>query len=127
MNKINPIFSVLAVIILIVILFFVMWYFSRTPSPYGNLDAFAECLAEKEVTMYGAYWCEYCKKERAGFGSSFEYIPYVECTEEVETCVAKGIEGYPTWIFPDGRKLTGLQGVEKLSEVSGCELPPLQN
>lgn len=30
---------------------------------------------------------------------------------------------YPTWIFQDGKKLVGEQGLRKLSQESGCALP----
>lgn len=122
MNK-GTIYAVSGFAVFVVALFFAMWYFSRVPSPYGNLDLFAQCLAEKKITMYGAYWCSHCQAEKARFGNSFKYVPYVECTEETNKCVEAGIEGYPTWILQDGTKLVGEQGLEKLSEVSGCVLP----
>ncbi|MDP2704387.1 MAG: protein disulfide isomerase family protein [bacterium] len=106
-----------------------MWYFARPKSAYGNLDEFAKCLAEKEVTMYGADWCPHCQNEKNRFGDSFKYVPYVECPDEPKLCIEKGIEGYPTWLLPaqaglpDGTKLVGEQGLEKLSEISGCALP----
>ncbi|MDO8556977.1 MAG: hypothetical protein Q7R98_00750 [Candidatus Jorgensenbacteria bacterium] len=123
MNKGN-IYAIIGIALFICALFFAMWYFSRPVSPYGNLDAFAQCIADKKITMYGAYWCSHCKDEKARFGDSFKYIPYVECTEETQKCISAGIEGYPTWILPDGTKLVGEQGLEKLSEASGCALPP---
>ncbi|MBI4993800.1 hypothetical protein HZC33_02480 [Candidatus Wolfebacteria bacterium] len=89
----------------------------------GQFDSFAKCLAQKQITMYGAYWCAHCQNEKKAFGNSFQYVPYVECTKETKLCLEKGVEGYPTWIFPDGRKLVGEQGIEKLSKESGCALP----
>ena len=86
-------------------------------------DVFAQCLASKNLTMYGAAWCSNCKKERARFGDSFKYVPYVECTENPNECLQKGITGYPTWIDITGTKYIGEQGLEKLSEISDCELP----
>jgi len=87
------------------------------------LDAFAQCLAEKKVTMYGADWCPHCQNEKKAFGSSFKFIPYVECPKDPKRCLAAGISGYPTWIFPDNKKFEGEQGLEKLSKESGCPLP----
>ncbi len=87
-----------------------------------ELDAFAACLAGKNIVMYGAKSCSWCQKEKANFGSAFDYVPYVECPEEPQKCIAAGIEGTPTWIFPDGKKLVGYQGLEKLSQASGCPL-----
>lgn len=89
----------------------------------NELDGFAKCLAEKEVVMYGADWCSYCQNEKKRFGTAFKFIPYVECPDEPKKCLAVGISGYPTWIFPDGKKLEGEQGLQKLSEESGCLLP----
>jgi len=98
----------------------------RSPGPAvdsGKYDAFAQCLASKNLTMYGAVWCSHCKAEKERFGDSFKYVPYVECTENPNLCLEKGVEGYPTWIDESGVKYVGEQGLEKLSEISSCELP----
>ncbi|MEK7543064.1 MAG: hypothetical protein AAB503_02055 [Patescibacteria group bacterium] len=120
-------YAIIGFAVFVCALFFAMWYFSRTPSPYGNLDSFAQCLAEKKITMYGAYWCSHCQDEKARFGSSFKYVSYVECTKETQKCISAGVEGYPMWILSDGTKLVGEQGLEKLAEVSGCALPQKKN
>lgn len=85
-----------------------------------ELDEFARCLRDKGVTMYGADWCPHCRNEKNRFGSSFRFVPYVECPDEPDKCLELGIKGYPTWVFQDGRKLEGEQGLEKLSSESGC-------
>jgi len=108
-------------------LIWVMWYFSQPKKPDFDVTSFAQCLAEKKVTMYGAYWCVHCKNQKALFGDAFRYVPYVECTENEKLCIEKGVEGYPTWIVPTEKgdsKLSGQQSFEGLSEVSGCELLP---
>ncbi len=89
----------------------------------GDFDAFARCLTEKGATMYGADWCPHCQNEKNAFGDSFRLVPYVECPDEPKLCLEKGIEGYPTWILGNGKQLVGEQGMEKLSEESGCPLP----
>jgi len=88
-----------------------------------NLDAFASCLADKKVIMYGASSCSHCQAEKNRFGDSFKFVQYVECPENVKLCVEKGIEGYPTWILGDGQKFFGEQGLLNLSELSACPLP----
>lgn len=88
-----------------------------------NYDTFAKCLTEKGVVMYGTDWCPHCKNEKARFGSSFQYVTYVECSKEPKQCIEAGVKGVPSWIFPDGRKFEGEQGLQKLSEESGCPLP----
>jgi len=34
-------------------------------------DAFAKCLASRQVTMYGLYWCEHCAEQKKMFGLHF--------------------------------------------------------
>ena len=89
----------------------------------STLDTFAQCLASKNLTMYGAEWCSHCKKEKNRFGTAFKYVPYVECPDNVQACLAKGIKGYPTWIDASSTLYEGEQGLEGLAKISGCELP----
>lgn len=91
--------------------------------PSTKYDTFAQCLASKNLTMYGAVWCSHCQAQKALFGDSFKYVPYVECTENPNECIAKTIESYPTWIDEKGTKYVGEQSLKKLSEISGCQLP----
>ena len=109
--------------IISLILIFVFWQlFSGKSVQAGKYDEFAKCLADRCVTMYGADWCSHCQNEKLVFGDSFQFVPYIECPKNIQQCLAKGIDGYPTWIFSDGRKLIGAQGLEKLSKESGCPL-----
>lgn len=90
----------------------------------SKFDGFAQCLAEKKITMYGAVWCSHCQNQKKLFGSAFKYVPYVECPQETKICTEKGIKGFPTWLTEDGSvKLEGEQSLEKLAEISGCALP----
>jgi len=96
---------------------------SRKPQESKNFDLFAQCLAEKKLTMYGADWCPHCQNEKKHFGDSFKYVPYVECPNNTKLCLDKGVNGYPTWIDANGSKYEGEQGLNKLAEISGCKLP----
>lgn len=93
----------------------------------SGYDAFAQCLAEKGVKMYGASWCGHCTNQKLAFGESWQYVDYVECSTsgggQAPECAAAGIRGYPTWVFPGGEKLSGERSFEELSQKSGCELP----
>ena len=62
-------------------------------------DAFAKCLTEKGLTFYGAEWCSHCKSQKELFGDSLKYIKYVECPDNIQICIDKGVQGYPTWIL----------------------------
>lgn len=93
-----------------------------------DYTTFAQCLSDRDITMYGAFWCPHCADQKELFGDSFEYIEYVECdprgeNPQSERCLTQNIESYPTWMHPDGRRWEGTQTMETLSEISGCTLP----
>lgn len=119
-NSFNKIVKYIFLIALILLLFS-LWYFNR-PKTIEGIDQFAKCLAAKGITMYGANWCSHCQNEKKAFGKAFRFVPYVECPDNPKLCQEKGIRGYPTWLFPDGKKLEGEQGIKKLAEESGCSL-----
>lgn len=76
----------------------------------AKYDSLAKCLAEKGVKMYGAFWCGHCQNQKKAFGSAFQHVDYTECTVDgkqnsfAQVCQDAGIEGYPTWIFPQKSK-----------------------
>jgi phage baseplate assembly protein gpV len=93
-----------------------------------RLDAFAKCLAAKQVKMYGAYWCPHCAEQKEMFESSFQYVSYVECgvpgsREEAPVCKDAGIKHFPTWQFADGESREGTQPLPSLATKAGCSLP----
>lgn len=88
-----------------------------------SLQTFAQCLADKKITMYGAAWCSHCQAQKKLFGESFKLVPYVECPDNVQMCLDKGVRGYPTWILPDGSKLEGEQTFETLAQKASCPVP----
>lgn len=98
------------------------FYTNRPRTADADVVKFAQCLASKNVTMYGADWCPHCQAEKQRFGDAFQYVPYVECPANPKQCAALGISLYPTWILGDGTSLAGEQGLEKLSAVTGCSL-----
>ena len=90
-------------------------------------DDFAKCLYEKDVKMYGAFWCPHCQNQKSMFGASFEFVNYIECSlpdgnGQTEVCINEKIEGYPTWDF-NGERVSGELSLEELSRRSGCSLP----
>lgn len=95
------------------------------PSPY---DSFAQCLNDKGVKMFGAWWCPHCSNQKELFGASFKNINYTECSDPGsqsmnQTCKDAGVEGYPTWEFADKTRVSGEQSLASLGEKAGCELP----
>jgi hypothetical protein len=92
-------------------------------------DAFARCLTEKGVKMYGAYWCPHCADQKKLFDASFQYVPYIECgipgntSKTQPVCTDAGIKHFPTWQFPPvGERIEGEMPLEDLSMRTGCPL-----
>lgn len=86
----------------------------------------AKCLTENGAVFYGTNWCPHCNEQKKLFGSAMEYIVFVDCDANRDTCVNAGIEAYPTWIIGD-KTLTGTQQLYKLSKISGCPLTATTN
>jgi len=97
------------------------------PGP-SNLEPFAQCLEEKGTIFYGAFWCPHCQRQKAMFGSAAKSLPYVECSApdgqtQLQVCIDKKVEQYPTWEFADGSRLTGERTLEELATKTSCTLP----
>ncbi|MEK7110888.1 MAG: hypothetical protein AAB867_03475 [Patescibacteria group bacterium] len=107
----------IAVVALLFFIIFPSWRYGESA-----LNGFAQCLADKKITMYGASWCSHCQNEKRAFGDAFRFVPYVECAADPDRCIRAGVKSFPTWIFPDGKNLIGEQGIERLSRESGCPL-----
>ncbi|MGE5392388.1 MAG: thioredoxin domain-containing protein, partial [Candidatus Saccharibacteria bacterium] len=69
-----------------------------------SIEVFAKCLKDQQAKMYGASWCPHCQNEKKSFGTAWQYVPYVECTENPDACSAAGVSGFPTWILKNGQK-----------------------
>jgi thiol-disulfide isomerase/thioredoxin len=115
----------LGIIALVVIGVGASFYVGKQP---GKLDALAQCLTDKGVVFYGAFWCPHCQKTKKMFGSSARLLPYVECStpdgkDQTQICKDKKITSYPTWVFPDGSILNGEHTLQELAAKSGCALP----
>lgn len=87
----------------------------------NQYDNFAQCLTDNGTTMYGTSWCSYCNKQKDLFGGSFDKVDFVDCDKDKETCDLNGVKGYPTWKI-NGETYSGQQSLERLSQISGCEL-----
>jgi hypothetical protein len=92
-------------------------------------DSFAECLATKNARMYGLYWCPHCADQKREFGSSFRYVPYIECASENDpheltpACKAAGVKLFPSWQFGADPPKEGVLTLQELSQKTGCSLP----
>ena len=107
-------------IILLIMIIYVIWYYSEDESSEEKNDL-ASCLKRKGVKFYGASYCGYCNKQKQMFGDDAKNLPYIECeSPKNPECTDENITGYPTWIFPDGKRLTGQVSIEQLKEHSQC-------
>jgi hypothetical protein len=113
---------------LIVAAFGLAYYFGKRNQ--HKHDAFARCLTERGVKMYGAWWCPHCQEQEKEFGASFQYVHYVECGIKGEThgqsqvCKDENVKHYPTWQFPPtGERVERIFSLQELSDRTGCALP----
>lgn len=111
--------TIALVIVLVIIL---------SSSGSSKYDGFAQCISESGTKMYGAYWCPHCQEQKKLFGSSWDNVDYVECAtpgsnQQTSACNSAGIKSYPTWIFGDGKQISGVLSLEQLGTFTSCELP----
>lgn len=100
-------------------------YESKKP---GKYDVLAQCITDSGAKFYGAFWCPHCANQKKMFGTSQKLLPYIECSTpdgkgKLPVCVDAGIEGFPTWVFPDATRLSGEVDLATLSEKTMCPLP----
>jgi uncharacterized membrane protein/Zn ribbon nucleic-acid-binding protein len=94
--------------------------------PY--LSGLAAKLTESGAMFYGASWCPHCQQQKAMFGASEERLPYVECSPggprapSAPSCIRARVETYPTWIFANGDRVTGVIPLSELAQRVGYEM-----
>lgn len=86
----------------------------------GEHDELARCITQSGATMYGTDWCPHCQEQKRLFGNSFRHINYINCDLNRAACDLAGVEGYPTWVFGDGGRLSGTQQIDVLAERASC-------
>ena len=95
----------------------------KAPGLYADV---AKCLTQKNVIMYGAYWCPHCANQKESFGDDFQFVHYQECDDKGvngnhKACIAAGVSSYPTWSFPGQGNLVGEQQIADLARLANCE------
>ncbi|MDX1919629.1 MAG: protein disulfide isomerase family protein [Candidatus Caenarcaniphilales bacterium] len=93
------------------------------PEKQAIREAYAKCLKDKNVKMYGLSHCPHCKAQKKEFGDLFQYVNYIECDKPVERCLeaSKKGKGYPTWLTEDGKKIEP-GSVEEVAIDAGCKV-----
>jgi len=102
-------------------------FMNRDSFKPSKLEGFAQCLKTSGAEFYGAFWCPHCQEQKKEFGSAAKSLPYIECSNpdntQTQVCVDKKIEGYPTWIFKDGSRVSGKMELTALADKTQCVLP----
>lgn len=111
-----------------IIVLFAGAYYAGWHHKNHKYDAFAKCLATHQARMYGLYWCPHCQDQKAMFGESFHYVPYVECaikgsSELAPACKMAGVKLFPSWQFGMEAPKEGVLSLDALSDKTGCSLP----
>ena len=103
-----------------------------------DLVQFAKDLVAAGVEYYGAAWCPACTEQKQLFEDGGDYLNMIESSDPDkrveqlsdpsvsimnEVGTAQGINSFPTWIFPDGTRVEGVQTLEELSQRSGVAIP----
>ncbi len=121
----NSKYIVIGILILIAIIGLIFLGSDEKKYSSKSLDDFTKCITEKGAVMYGTFWCPHCAKTKKLFGSSFNYVNYVECdprgdNEQSILCISKNIDKYDTWEFADKTRIISEPTFEQLSQKTGC-------
>lgn len=101
---------------------------AKAPPPRDPV-ALAQCLHERHYRVYGASWCGHCDDQKKAFGAvGLQRLGYTECypvpgDEETPECQAMKFEKFPTWVLPDGRRISHFLALDQLAALSGCPWP----
>lgn len=91
-----------------------------------DLMALARAISASGTKFYGAAWCTFCTQQKELFADAQYYLPFVEATNPDRTLnevgTAAGITSFPTWVFPDGSRETGVQTLATLAARSGVSV-----
>ena len=126
MNKDIGIYIVYAVFVAVIVILFALAGI-KEKSP-GKYDEFAQCISDSGTIFYGAFWCPHCAEQKAFFGKSAEFLPYIECSTpdrsgQTQICIDKEITSYPTWIDSNNIRYNTSLNREMLAVISGCDAP----
>lgn len=78
----------------------------------------AKCLSEKGVVLYCSSLSLNCIMQKKSLGEAFEYVNYVECTDNPDQCIDLSL---PAWKVGD-EFYYGIRDLSKLAESTGCQV-----
>merc|ERR1712194_522173 len=86
--------------------------------------ALAKYLQSTGASMYGAFWCPHCSRQKELFGrEAWKYIDYMECSakgykSQFATCIENKVDGYPEWKFGNGKSQGGEMELVDIAKLS---------
>lgn len=93
-----------------------------------DLVALARAISDSGTRFFGAAWCQFCTDQKELFEDGADFLPFIEVTNPDRTpnsiATSEGINEYPTWEFPDGSRLTGVQSIQTIADRSGITTIP---
>ncbi len=113
--------------------------------PAKDYSSFTTCVTETGIQEYGAWWCPNCNRVKLTLGEdAWKNLDYIECDSkcvldengqfppeygcieghesQTDRCLEVGIQKYPSWV-KDGQILYVGTDMNRIAEISGCELP----
>lgn len=91
-----------------------------------DLVAFAKALTDSGTRFFGAAWCQFCTDQKELFEDGSKFLPFIEVTNSDrspnQVATDESITEYPTWEFPDGTRLTGVQSLATLASRAGVTI-----
>ena len=95
--------------------------------PAPDLVQFAEDLAAAGVIFYGANWCPACTEQKELFEDGKDNLPFIEVTNPDRSAgqiaIDNNVTAYPTWVFPDNTRATGVLTLQQLSDRANVAIP----
>ena len=86
----------------------------------------AQALQDQGAVIYTAYWCPHCARQKELFGrQAWSLIRRnVECAPQgynaqPAVCVANKVDGYPTWVLKNGKRISGERPLSVLAKEIG--------
>jgi cyclophilin family peptidyl-prolyl cis-trans isomerase len=93
--------------------------------PEPDLVQFAKDLTAAGAQFFGAAWCPACTAQKQLFEDGGNELPFIEVTNPDRTLNSIGqpqnenITVFPTWKFPSGAVVTGVQSLDELATLLG--------
>ena len=108
---------ILVIIVVIVIAIIIGINYVKGNGNYSNETM--QCIADNSILIVSKT-CSHCENQRSILGDSEPLFNIIFIDEQPEVMDQYDLRAVPTWII-NNEKITGVQSVEKLKELTGCQ------